>query len=163
MSLAQLKMKTPLGPLYLVASEKGLTCVFWDPRPVEMKRTQILEKAAQQLGEYFAGQRQTFDLPLDLEGTEFQKLVWKQLLKIPYGQTCSYKDIAVKLNDRNASRAVGTANGRNPISIIIPCHRVISSDGSLGGYSGGLDIKRQLLQLENQQTQFAGLFEGGGR
>jgi len=101
-----------------------------------------------QLLEYLEGTRKYFDLPLDIRGTEFQKVVWKELVKIPYGETISYKDMAVAIKKSKASRAVGTANGKNPLCIIIPCHRVIASDGSLGGYSGGLSIKMKLLKLE---------------
>lgn len=152
--LGQVKMNSKVGPLYLVASEKGLKGVLWRKPSISMGPVNsdaiqdILQATEQQLKEYLEGRRQTFDLILDVDGTEFQKKVWQQLSRIPYGKTCSYKDIAVLLNDKNASRAVGTANGRNPISIIVPCHRVISSDGSLGGYAGGLDIKTQLLTLE---------------
>ena len=101
-----------------------------------------------QLKEYFAGTRKKFDVPLDVEGTEFQKRVWKELQKIPYGKTISYKTLSEKLGDVKSIRAVGTANGKNPIAIIIPCHRVIGADGKLIGYAGGLDIKEKLLHLE---------------
>lgn len=101
-----------------------------------------------QLKEYFSRQRREFDVPLDIQGSDFQKRVWTELLKIPYGRTVSYKYIARKLGDLKAIRAVGKANGSNPIPVIIPCHRIINSDGSLGGYSGGLKIKERLLKLE---------------
>jgi methylated-DNA-[protein]-cysteine S-methyltransferase len=153
MSLFQKQIQTPIGDLFLVASSTGLTMIYWDQQKAPMQETEILQKASVQLQEYFRGERQNFDLPLDLQGTEFQMRVWQQLQKIPYGETRSYKDIANLLQDSNASRAVGTANGRNPISIVIPCHRVISSDGSLGGYSGGLEIKKKLLALENSLAQ----------
>lgn len=152
--LGQRKINTKIGPLYLLASEKGLAGVLWKEQPGSMTGVfspsikNILKSTEQQLTEYLLGHRQEFDLPLDVEGTEFQKKVWQELSRIPYGKTCSYKDIALLLKDKNASRAVGTANGRNPISIIVPCHRVISSDGTLGGYAGGLNIKTQLLALE---------------
>jgi methylated-DNA-[protein]-cysteine S-methyltransferase len=107
-----------------------------------------LVQAEAELEEYFAGRRRKFDVPLDLVGTDFQKQVWHQLLKIPYGRTCSYADIAREIENPKAVRAVGAANGRNPICVIVPCHRVIAADGSLGGYTGGLDKKRQLLTLE---------------
>ncbi|MCE1189130.1 MAG: methylated-DNA--[protein]-cysteine S-methyltransferase [Ignavibacteria bacterium] len=103
-----------------------------------------------QLLEYFAGTRKTFDIPLDMEGTPFQKKVWKQLTRIPYGKTVSYKDVAVKIKQPEAVRAVGMANGANPVPIIVPCHRVINANGKLGGYSGGLDIKIQLLDMEKK-------------
>ena len=102
----------------------------------------------QQLEEYFARKRKQFTLPLDLRGTDFQKRCWAQLLKIPYGQTRSYRQIAEAVGNRNAVRAVGLANGQNPIAIIVPCHRVIASDGTLCGYGGGLELKEELLRLE---------------
>lgn len=149
----QYKLKTLKRNLYLVASEKGLKGIFWEKQDIPMIKNLAgnihLETAANELFEYFRGERKKFTVKLDLEGTDFQKRVWKELQKIPYGKTCSYKDIAIKLNDPNASRAVGTANGKNPICIIIPCHRVIAQNGTLGGYSGGLDKKIELLQIEN--------------
>lgn len=102
-----------------------------------------------QLQEYFFGKRKTFDLPLAIEGTEFQIKVWKALSEIPYGTTCSYKDIAIKIGNCKASRAVGMANNKNPIPIIVPCHRVIGASGKLVGYAGGLNIKQKLLNVEN--------------
>lgn len=114
----------------------------------ECKPTQLTDRAAQQLNEYFTGERQIFDIPIYAEGTPFQKLVWNALQTIPYGQTRSYKEIAVMIGKPKACRAVGMANNKNPISIIIPCHRVIGSDGSLTGYGGGLSIKKYLLALE---------------
>lgn len=110
--------------------------------------------------EYFNGQRKSFDLPLNPKGTEFQKKVWNALLNIPYGSTCSYKDIAVNIGNEKACRAVGGANNKNPIFIIIPCHRVIGKNGSLVGYGGGLDIKLKLLELEqNNMKKRAGLIK----
>lgn len=149
----QRKMKTEVGEFYLVASPTALHGIYWnDPKLKEADAHsaagQILKKTEGQLLEYFAGKRTSFELPLDAEGTEFQKRVWQRLCQIPYGKTKSYKDIAKELKDANASRAVGTANGKNPLSIVIPCHRVISSDGSLGGYAGGLELKKKLLALE---------------
>jgi methylated-DNA-[protein]-cysteine S-methyltransferase len=108
-----------------------------------------LTRAVAQLNEYFAGRRTAFDLPLDPHGTPFQQQVWEQLLAIPYGETRSYLDLARKLGNPNATRAVGAANGRNPISIIVPCHRVIGSSGKLTGFAGGLEIKERLLNLES--------------
>lgn len=153
MRKVQRKVNSKIGPLYLVASEKFLYGIFWEDQkiPKEEKgspESRLLDKTERQLNEYLDGKRKTFDVPLELEGTEFQKRVWARLSAIPYGQTRSYKDIAVELKDSHACRAVGTANGRNPISLIIPCHRVISSDGTLGGYAGGLEIKQRLLSLE---------------
>ena len=106
-----------------------------------------------QLEEYFAGERRRFDLPLDLRGTDFQQRCWQALLKIPYGETRSYADIARAIGQPSAVRAVGLANGQNPVAIVVPCHRVIGSDGSLTGYGGGLEIKRKLLELEGALSQ----------
>lgn len=110
----------------------------------------LLLEAFRQLDEYFRGRRKKFDLPLRLRGTEFQKRVWRELLNIPYGETASYKDIAIRLGNPNAARAVGMANHNNPVAIIVPCHRVITADGRLGGYAGGVDLKKKLLILENK-------------
>jgi len=154
MDQLQKKICTKIGTLYLIASEKGLQGVFWEKQKCQMadrgsdEKMVILNEAELELKEYLDGKRKKFDIPLDAQGTDFQKRVWEQLTKIPYGETRSYRDIARALNDENASRAVGTANGHNPLCIIVPCHRVISSDGSLGGYSGSLDIKKKLLGLE---------------
>lgn len=155
MKSVQRKIDTKFGPIYLTASEKGLQSVYFDQQAVPMETSssndsikQILDRTQIQLEEYLDGRRKEFDLPMDVQGTIFQKHVWQQLTKIPYGETRSYKDIAIALNDKNASRAVGTANGKNPLSIIVPCHRVITTNGSLGGYSGGLNNKRKLLTLE---------------
>ncbi|MGZ5278865.1 MAG: methylated-DNA--[protein]-cysteine S-methyltransferase [Pseudobdellovibrionaceae bacterium] len=159
MSQLQYLMKSKIGPLFLVASENGLQGVFWKEQPVPLAislraanpETKILKQAEQQLKEYLTGKRRKFDLPLDLKGTDFQTQVWKELSRIPYGKTFSYSDIAKKLGRDKAVRAVGTANGKNPICIIIPCHRVIAADGTLGGYSGGLKIKTTLLDLEKER------------
>jgi methylated-DNA-[protein]-cysteine S-methyltransferase len=156
MKSAQWKMNSQIGPLYLVASDRGLQGVHWKKQKLPLAPTlksrearfKILAKAVAQLDEYFAARRKSFDLPLDMQGSEFQKRVWKALSRIPYGRTLSYKDIARKLKHERAVRAVGTANGKNPLSIVIPCHRVIASNGSLAGYAGGLAIKAQLLALE---------------
>ncbi|HJU64057.1 MAG TPA: methylated-DNA--[protein]-cysteine S-methyltransferase [Gemmatimonadaceae bacterium] len=114
----------------------------------EPRETALLRETRDQLGEYFAGCRRRFDLPLDPRGSPFQQRVWSALLEVPYGATCSYMSIARRLGDPRATRAVGAANGRNPIPIIIPCHRVIGADGTLTGYGGGLERKRYLLRLE---------------
>lgn len=151
MKQIQRKISTKIGIIYLVASENGLQGVFLEKQRIPMEidsENTFLNQAELQLNEYFKGERTEFDIPLDIQGTEFQKQVWKQLIKIPYGETRSYKDIARAVNNSKASRAIGNANGQNPICIIIPCHRVISSDGSLGGYSGGINIKKKLLKLE---------------
>lgn len=147
---------SPLGRLLLAAGDDGLRCIeFDDPRhPVRKDdawregENDLLRAARSQLDEYFAGTRRVFDLPLAPHGTDFQRRVWDALTGIGYGDTRSYLDIARRLGDANALRAVGAANGRNPIAIVIPCHRVIGTDGSLTGYGGGLERKRFLLGLE---------------
>ncbi|MCB0407412.1 MAG: methylated-DNA--[protein]-cysteine S-methyltransferase [Bdellovibrionales bacterium] len=155
MALAQIKMSSKIGSLYLVASEKGLKGIYWEKQNIanplksnDKSALKVAKQAQEEILEYFSGKRQKFEVPLDLEGTEFQKKVWRELVKIPYGETRSYKDIATRLKDSQASRAVGNANGKNPVCIIVPCHRVIAADGSLGGYSGGLDKKKTLLKVE---------------
>lgn len=155
MSPLQIKFQSEIGPIFLVASEKGLHGVYWKEMKIEyaMPKTQgtamdILKETQKQLEQYLKGQRKVFDLPLDVTGTDFQKRVWLELSKIPYGKTFSYSEIAKKIQNDRAVRAVGTANGRNPISLIVPCHRVIAADGTLGGYAGGLEIKEKLLRLE---------------
>lgn len=160
MTLLQWQIQSSIGSIFLVASKKGLQGVFLEKQPVHLSKslkeknavTNILADAAKQLEEYFAGKRTDFDLPFDIAGTPFQKQVWKALSKIPYGKTVSYRDIAKKINNPKAVRAVGSANGKNPLCIIVPCHRVIAADGTLGGYSGGLDIKTKLLALENKHN-----------
>ena len=117
----------------------------------EEPQNPLLQDTMRQLQEYFAGTRKSFSIPLDLQGTDFQKKVWNVLLSIPYGETRSYSDIARAIGKPDAVRAVGAANGRNPLSIIVPCHRVIGQNGSLTGYAGGLEIKKMLLDLENSQ------------
>ena len=152
-------MPSPIGDITLVAEDGNLTGCYLEihPRgpdddtlgePDEGRDHAPLSDAVRQLAEYFAGQRTGFALPLAPRGDEFQLKVWALLQQIPYGQTRSYGDLARTLGDVNLSQAVGWANGRNPISIIVPCHRVIGSDGSLVGYAGGLDRKRFLLALE---------------
>jgi len=157
MTYAFKTMPSPVGELTLVASDKGLTAILWendDPDRVRLAdKTEdaahpVLVEAARQLGEYFAGQREAFDLPLDFHGTDFQKRVWQQLLAIPFGETRSYGEIARALGQPTASRAVGAANGKNPISIVAPCHRVIGTNGTLTGFAGGLEAKQRLLALE---------------
>lgn len=148
----QWKFDSPIGPLYLVVSDKGLRGLFWkrqsSPMIKNLKDSALLQETMTQVQEYLTGNRKTFSLPLDLKGTEFQVRVWSALLNIPYGETRSYKEIAIQLKNEKAVRAVGTANGRNPISLIVPCHRVIGSNGTLTGYAGGLKIKEKLLKLE---------------
>lgn len=147
----------PIGRLLLHADGAVLTGLYTDvegrpPRGMatwtEDPSAGPLPETARQLGEYFAGKRREFDLPLRLDGTSFQQRVWRVLLEIPYGATWSYGELAKRIDNPNASRAVGLANGRNPISILVPCHRVIGADGSLTGYGGGLERKRWLLAHE---------------
>lgn len=160
MNLAYKFIETPVGKLKLVASNKGLVAILWenDNRVplrdlVQDDRHPVLLQAESQLEEYFAGSRQTFDIPLDMRGTTFQKSVWEALLAIPYGDTRSYGELAKRLGRPSASRAVGAANGRNPLSIVVPCHRVIGSSGKLTGFAGGLGTKAQLLSLEKESTE----------
>ena len=133
----------------------AITGLFFDrERTAGLKKaeTPLIQKAAAQVKEYFAGKRKQFKLPLLMRGTEFQMAVWQALQEIPYGETRSYKDIAARIGRPKAVRAVGMANNRNPISIIVPCHRVIGHDGSLTGYGGGLPLKQHLLELERTIT-----------
>jgi len=165
---------SPAGPLFLAASRKGLVALEFDvrmsgqqsirPNPRDLRREAarqaagakfafeeapaLLRPYTKQLDEYFSGQRREFTFPLDLRGTDFQLACWRALLAIPYGETRSYADIARAVGKPNAFRAVGMANNRNPVAIVVPCHRVIASDGTLCGYGGGLDVKRKLLELE---------------
>jgi O-6-methylguanine DNA methyltransferase len=163
---------SPIGPLFLAASDKGLVALEFDarlpgqqtirPNPrdlrVESKKISFADSAmklsryTRELEEYFDGERREFSFPLDLRGTEFQLACWQALLAIPYGETRSYADIARAVGRPQGFRAVGMANNRNPIAIVVPCHRVIASDGTLCGYGGGLDIKRKLLELEGALT-----------
>jgi len=150
------RVNSPAGPLLLAVSERGLMALEFDRGDVAAAWTESREKTAacaRQLEEYFAGRRRVFDLALDLRGTDFQKRCWHELLKIPYGETRSYADIARAIGKPAAVRAVGLANGQNPIAIIVPCHRVIGSDGSLTGYGGGLETKRKLLELEGALSE----------
>jgi methylated-DNA-[protein]-cysteine S-methyltransferase len=150
-------MRSPVGDLKLVGSERGLAAILWkgdSPRRVRLnisgedKKQPILVKAEAQLNEYFAGKRKKFALKLDFNGTQFQKKVWAALLDIPFGETVSYGDIAKKVGSPKAVRAVGAASGKNPISIIAACHRVIGSSGKLTGYAGGMKAKVHLLEHE---------------
>ena len=145
-------MDSPLGSLTIASSERGLVSVQFG---LNMPADGLIDDAAnrevvEQLQKYFERKRTHFDLPLDLQGTPFQLAVWNELLKIPYGSTCSYIDIARSLGRPGAARAVGMANHENPIAVVIPCHRVVGSDGSLTGYAGGLHLKQQLLGIETQ-------------
>ena len=149
-----LVIASPVGKLRLVASEKGLVAIDVRSNTAQVKTSQnasaqaILLKTKKQLEQYFAGKRTSFDVALDLVGTEFQVQAWRALCRIPFGQTISYGQQASNIKKPKAFRAVGSANGKNPIPIIVPCHRVVASDGSLGGYSLGLKMKKQLLALE---------------
>lgn len=156
------RMMSPVGQLKLVASHEGLAAILWDndrpgrvPLTVVAKdeRHPVLMEAERQLRQYFAGERRVFDLPLDFSGTEFQRKVWQALLTIPFGETRSYTQIAEQIGAPKASRAVGAANGRNPISIIAPCHRVIGAAGDLRGFAGGLERKTYLLGFEGSETK----------
>jgi methylated-DNA-[protein]-cysteine S-methyltransferase len=149
---------SPVGELKLVASDQGLAAILWeneDPKRVRLgplsedPDNPILLETERQLAKYFAGKLKAFTVPLDLKGTEFQKSVWTALLTIPFGETRSYGEIARQIGKPAAVRAVGAANGRNPISIIAPCHRVVGSTGALTGYAGGLAAKERLLGLES--------------
>jgi methylated-DNA-[protein]-cysteine S-methyltransferase len=153
---AQCRLDSPLGPMLLARTSRGLAGAWFaaqkhHPEAIDAPERDddpLLRAAATQLRAYFAGEADAFDLPLDLQGTPFQRSVWQALLRIERGATCSYGDIARSLGVPSASRAVGSAVGRNPVSIIVPCHRVVGSSGSLTGYAGGLDRKRALLRLE---------------
>jgi len=147
-------MMTPVGVLELQASELGITEIsYCESANNTIISHDIIDRCKQQLTEYFEGKRREFDLPLDQLGTNFQKSVWASLIKIPFGQVVSYRDIANMINNPKAVRAVGAANGKNPISIIVPCHRVIGSNGTLTGYAGGLARKAWLLKLEGNDIQ----------
>lgn len=148
-------IKTPLGPTKIEGNENGISLihVLNEENEITNQIPEELEDAVLQIQEYFDGRRTHFSFPLNLSGTEFQKKVWQELLKIPYGKTCSYLELAKKLGDVKAIRAVASANGRNPIWIIVPCHRIIGSDGSLTGYAGGLWRKKWLLEHENPTKQ----------
>ncbi len=148
----QWKLNSSIGPLYLVASQHGLQGVYWNKQTIKMAKdpseSKFLKQAVKEILQYLSGERKSFSVALDIQGTEFQKKVWNELRQIPYGKTISYKELAQNVKNEKACRAVGTANGRNPLSLIIPCHRVIAANGTLGGYAGGLDIKTTLLSLE---------------
>lgn len=155
-------VESPIGGLKLVASNDGLGAILWEndnPKRVRLnivaedENHPVLLETERQLKEYFSGRRKMFDLELDFVGTEFQKKVWQALLTIPFGETRSYGQIAEQIGSPKAVRAVGAANGRNPISIIAPCHRVIGSTGELTGFAGGLEAKAHLLDLEGSQVK----------
>jgi methylated-DNA-[protein]-cysteine S-methyltransferase len=160
MTLHSHQISSPVGLLTLVANEEALVAILWekdDPARVRLApavpnpRHPVLRETERQLAEYFAGQRTIFDLPLAPAGTPFQQRIWAGLLKIPYGKTRSYSELAAAAGSPKAARATGHANGRNPISIVIPCHRAIGADGSLTGFAGGLATKATLLELEGRR------------
>ena len=154
---------SPIGPLTLVATPEGLAGLYMDAQrhlpasdrfgdPDTGAAAAVLDACRAQLAEYFAGDRTAFDLPLAMEGTDFQRRVWAALLDIPYGETESYGQLAERIGRPGASRAVGLANGRNPVSIVVPCHRVVGAAGALTGYGGGIERKRHLLDLERRSA-----------
>ena len=171
-SLYCLNMQSAVGPLFLAASMQGLVALEFDarlpgqqsirPNPRHLRKEKnsftfedsrrLMLPYLNELEEYFSGKRRKFTFPLDLRGTDFQLACWRALLDIPYGETRSYADIAHAVGKPNAFRGVGMANNRNPVAIVVPCHRVIASDGALCGYGGGLDVKRKLLELEGALT-----------
>jgi methylated-DNA-[protein]-cysteine S-methyltransferase len=154
-------MNSPVGELRLIAGDNGLRAILWGAEDAERiasidddelveGTTPVLDEAISQLEEYFAGTRREFDLPLDPAGTEFQQSAWMVLRTIPYGTTISYGQQAERLGDPNKARAVGAANGKNPLSIVVPCHRVVGSNGHLTGFAAGIDVKSWLLDHERQ-------------
>jgi methylated-DNA-[protein]-cysteine S-methyltransferase len=145
--------ETKIGKIVIIENGTAITHLYFGenfPLEVSIIETPLLKKASEQLHEYLDGKRNTFDSPLAPQGTEFQQKVWKSLLEIPYGKTYTYKDIASHIGNVKAARAVGMANNKNPILILIPCHRVVGSNGKLIGYAGGLDVKEKLLDLEKK-------------
>ena len=152
-----MQLETPIGPLTISATKKAVTAIRFGTQVPEgstprtgAEATPLLRKAAEEIGDYFAGSRRKFTLPLAPEGTPFQQKVWEALRTIPYGETRTYKQIAIQIGHNQSFRAVGMASNRNPIAIVVPCHRVIGYDGKLTGYAGGLDIKGRLLELEKR-------------
>lgn len=147
-----LRLFSPIGELLLTSDGEALTGLYMEPHPKVQSagEDKIVRSAAKQLREYFAGARTAFDLPLKLDGTPFQQQVWEALCDIPFGATISYAELARRVGNPKACRAVGLANGRNPIGIVVPCHRVIGANGALTGYGGGIERKKFLLELEAQ-------------
>ena len=160
MSLVFTHVRSPVGQLKLVAGDAGLVAILWEDDAPDRVRLgtmigrdhSVLAETERQLGDYFAGRRRSFTVPLDFRGTSFQKMVWQALLTIPFGETRTYGEIARQIGRPSASRAVGAANGRNPISIVAPCHRVLGSNGALTGFAGGLAAKRHLLDHERRHV-----------
>ena len=162
MTLFYKEMESPVGKLKLIVSENALVAILWEherPDRVNVESMEsdlhhrILLETERQLKEYFAGTRTQFELPLKPRGTDFQMKVWRALREIPFGETRSYLNLATAVGSSKASRAVGSATGKNPLSIVVPCHRVVGSDGSLTGFAGGLDKKAQLLALERRTVE----------
>ncbi len=154
MTMYYQQMNCPFGTVHLYATDEHLKALLFKPwqkveaSTVIKQSNEVLNLTKIQLQEYFQGKRQTFDIPLESDGTDFQHNVWNTLLKIPFGETWNYGQLAQAIGNKNASRAVGAANGKNPISIIVPCHRVIGANGTLTGYAGGLNAKEWLLKHE---------------
>jgi len=146
--------KTAIGRIGIAENRGGISHILFEGSKglsdYQEKETALIENCHKQLMEYFEGKRTKFDIPLYLEGTEFQKSIWSALQDIPFGETCSYKEVAIKINNEKAVRAVGLANNKNRIPIIIPCHRVVGINGSLTGYAGGLELKQFLIDLEKK-------------
>ncbi|MDO5654904.1 MAG: methylated-DNA--[protein]-cysteine S-methyltransferase [Flavobacteriaceae bacterium] len=151
------RIQTPIGELFATISEKGIERLDFNQihklESFSLIENEIFSNLKKQLSEYFSGQRKAFHLPIHLKGTEFQLRVWNQLMEIPYGKTISYKMQSLELQNHKAIRAIATANAKNPIMVIVPCHRVIGSDGRLSGYAGGIQAKEWLLNLEQNQTR----------
>ncbi len=160
-TLSSTTVESPVGTLTVVASNDGLRAILWpddDPKRVRLADAvddpthPVIAMTVAQLAEYFAGERSEFDVPLDAVGTEFQRSAWDALRTIPYGTTVSYGEQAERMGDRRKARAVGAANGRNPISIVVPCHRVVGANGALTGFAGGTDTKAWLLAHEHRRS-----------
>lgn len=147
--------ETDIGKIGIAENGKAITNVYFNNGQIleefNIEETDLLRKAGKELKEYFDGERTEFDIPLEVDGTDFRKSVWKELCKIPYGETCTYGDIAKRIGNPKASRAVGLANNKNKIPIFIPCHRVIGANGKLVGFAGGIEIKKYLLDLESKR------------
>ena len=148
-------MTTPLGRLHIVVSDDAVLHIYfpgekWKEKFIRNPNHPLIKESKKQLEEYFAGKRRKFELPLEAQGTPFQKSAWKVLTKIPYGKTITYSEEAIRLKNPLAVRAVGSANGRNPLPIIVPCHRIVAKGGGVGGYAGGLHRKSILLRLEQK-------------
>ncbi len=149
----QFSYNTVIGEITIAEENGAITHVSFDKLKFPVKETQLIQQTYHELQEYFEGKRKIFDVPLNPQGTPFQTAVWEELKKIPYGQTKTYKEIAKAAGNEKACRAVGMANNKNPIAIIIPCHRVIGSNGEMTGYAGGLEIKKKLLNIENLNSE----------